>query len=165
MSAPLAGPVGEPDPPEGCRIRALVAADILSLGVLMSEAFAGTVDDDGSLLDDHVQVASRTMAGQFGPVRGDATLAAVAPGDPDDLVGAVVVTVWADLPLLAFALVRPSWQRRGLGRALLARSANALRAAGETRWTLSVTRHNPAVHLYERFGFREDQSLVRRTRR
>lgn len=165
MSADLAEPLPEPDPPYGSMIKALGHRDSRRLGALMFEAFAGTVDDDGSRLQDHIEVAFRTMAGQFGPVRRDASLAAVERRGPCDLIGAVVVTTWYGLPLVAFALVRPDWQRRGLGRALLSRSANALRLAGDRRWTLSVTRHNPAVRLYQQFGFREDQSLIRRPAR
>ena len=61
--------------------------------------------------------------------------------------------------LLAFALVAPAWRNRGLGTALLLRSGNRLAAKGETEWTLAVTVGNPAQRLYERLGFRVDQSL------
>ena len=148
--------------PAGLSVRAVGDADTEALGELMLRAYEGTLDDQGLVLEDHVDVAARTMAGQFGPLRPDASFVAT-PAGSGVLAGATIVTTWRELPLLAFALVRPSWQNRGVGTALLTRSGQALRAAGDREWTLAVTRHNPAVRLYRRLGFHEDQSLIRRS--
>jgi mycothiol synthase len=52
--------------------------------------------------------------------------------------------------------VRPSWRRRGLGRALLLESFRELRARGLPRAALGVDAENPtgATRLYERAGMR-----------
>jgi GNAT superfamily N-acetyltransferase len=49
--------------------------------------------------------------------------------------------------------VRADWTRRGLGRAILARSEDAARAAGFRSMVLMATL--PGVPLYRSFGFRE----------
>jgi ribosomal protein S18 acetylase RimI-like enzyme len=49
----------------------------------------------------------------------------------------------------------PAYRGRGLGLVLLQQSAESLRRAGFEVITLTVTEANaPALHLYERFGFR-----------
>jgi ribosomal-protein-alanine N-acetyltransferase len=55
--------------------------------------------------------------------------------------------------LLLFA-VDPAWRRRGLGRALLRRLAEAARERGAQRLLLEMRRGNPAEALYLEFGFR-----------
>jgi GNAT superfamily N-acetyltransferase len=53
-------------------------------------------------------------------------------------------------------------RNRGVGHALMAASAAALRAAGVAEWHLNVTLDNePAIHLYEKLGLRaEHRSTV-----
>lgn len=53
--------------------------------------------------------------------------------------------------------VRSDWTRRGLGRAILARSAEAARQAGFTSLVLMATM--PGVPLYRSFGFRETRRV------
>ncbi len=55
-----------------------------------------------------------------------------------------------------FISVRRSWRKRGVARALIARSLQALKEHGMTESTLGVDTHNlnGAVSLYEAFGFR-----------
>lgn len=160
MRAPLAAPLASPPPPEGLVVRPLGERDAGPLGALMLRAYETMLDEQGLLLEDHVDVAARTMAGQFGDLRPDCSFAAVGPG-PGGLAGATVVTTWEAEPLLAFALVDPAWQSRGVGSMLIARSANALLSSGATAWSLMVTRHNPAVRLYRRLGFSEQPSRDR----
>jgi ribosomal protein S18 acetylase RimI-like enzyme len=58
--------------------------------------------------------------------------------------------------------VRRPWRRRGLARALLARSMAALRARGMTEAALGVDTENPsgALQLYESLGYRPVQRWV-----
>jgi GNAT superfamily N-acetyltransferase len=123
----------------------------------MVVAYAGTVDDHGQARAFHEAEAQRTVAGHYGEVRWDASL--VAHTADDGCVGTTVVTRDRGHLLLAFALVVPQWRNQGLGTALLVRSGNRLTAMGATEWTLAVTVGNPAQRLYERLGFRVDESL------
>ena len=50
--------------------------------------------------------------------------------------------------------VRPDVQGVGLGRKLLTTVENHVRRLGGTRLELNVNRANPALHFYERVGFR-----------
>ena len=83
----------------------------------------------------------------------------MAHSSGEESVGTTVVTWDRGHLLLAFALVAPEWRNRGLGTALIIRTANRLAAEGATEWTLAVTVGNPAQRLYERLGFRVDRSL------
>jgi len=57
-------------------------------------------------------------------------------------------------PLLARAYTVPAWQNRGLARALIQLSENALLDRGERVMALMVKAGNqPARHLYESMGF------------
>ena len=59
----------------------------------------------------------------------------------------------ADLGLLVAA----GWRRRGVGSALLGQAAAWARAAGVRKLELHVFPHNePAIALYERFGFQRE---------
>ena len=139
--------------------RPLQAQDIGGLGQLMLLAFQGTVDDAGETAEEHLVEAEKTVVGGYGALIDDANF--IAEHDRT-MVGAVIVTEWQRRPLLAFVLVLPDYRDRGLGTALISRSAAELRALGYTEWTLAVTSGNPAMALYERLGFRKDQTLRQR---
>ena len=57
-------------------------------------------------------------------------------------------------PELSLAVV-PSRRRGGVGKALLTALLDKARKAGYGSLSLSVDRSNPAIGLYERFGFRQ----------
>ena len=122
----------------------------------MARAYAGTVDDRGESPECHAAEARRTFAGEYGAVQWDASLLATSD---QQVIGATVVTLDRGHVLLAFALVSPEWRNRGVGTALVTRSGNRISATGATDWTLAVTVGNPAQRLYERLGFRVDESL------
>lgn len=149
----MAGVVG-PVPP-GPPVRQIAPNDGPPLGRLMASAYRGTVDDHGEDEAWHCAEAEGTLAGRFGAVIWEASFVAV----DDDFAGASLVTDEGAHLLLAFALVAPRWQRRGLGGSLIARSAQALIGIGRQEWTLAVTDGNPARRLYERLGFVADESL------
>lgn len=149
----MAGAVG-PVPP-GLSVRQIAPNDGPALGRLMAVAYRGTVDDHGEDEAWHCDEAEEALAGRFGAVIWEASFVAVG----DDFAGASLVTDRGAHLLLAFALVVPRWQRRGLGGSLIARSAQALIGIGEKEWTLAVTDGNPARRLYERLGFVVDESL------
>src|ERR1017187_1486395 len=72
-----------------------------------------------------------------------------------ELVGMVLCSrVSADVAHITQLCIAPAYRGLGLGRVLLARTAERLRAGGFEAITLTVTEGNDqAVKLYERFGF------------
>ena len=142
-------------PVSGLSLRPMQATDGEALGTLMWMAYRGTVDEDdfdkpGDAMDD----AERTLAGQWGPLIDEGSFIAIADGE---LVAAVVAVRDAAhdmIPLLAYVLTDPSWQRRGIGGWLVVESVVGLAALEIPQVHLAVTRGNPAQRLYERLGFR-----------
>ncbi len=57
-----------------------------------------------------------------------------------------------DTPELSIAVL-PDYRGRGVGTRLLSRLLQELKGLGAAAVSLSVDLRNPAVHLYERFGF------------
>jgi ribosomal protein S18 acetylase RimI-like enzyme len=139
--------------PGQVRVRALRAADEAALGALMWLAFRGGVDDDYSGPGDAEADAAGTLAGRWGPVVWQASLAAELESA---LVSAVIVVLddaHEGLPLLAFVMTDPGFQRRGIGQRLIEESIRRLDACGVKELHLAVTRGNPAFALYQRLGF------------
>jgi ribosomal protein S18 acetylase RimI-like enzyme len=103
--------------------------------------------------------ASRYVEGFGRP--GDAAVIALDEGFP---VGAAWYRIFRtgapgygfvdeSTPELSIAVV-PSRRGRGIGDELLSALIERARLEGYTALSLSVERENPALHLYERFGFR-----------
>ncbi|TLZ64810.1 MAG: GNAT family N-acetyltransferase [Methanobacteriota archaeon] len=83
-------------------------------------------------------------------------VASWAARDSAGLSGVALVTHWMGSPLLSELGVRGDARRRGLGRALVVQSMNALVDLGYDRLGLYVTvGNNPAVNLYKALGFRQ----------
>ena len=139
--------------PGRVRARALTAADEVALGRLMWVAYRGSVDDEYSGPGDADADAAAALAGRWGPVVWQASLAA----ELESAVVSAVIIVLDDahqgLPLLAFALTDPACQRRGIGRWLIEESMHRLDVIGVKELHLAVTRGNPAAALYQRLGF------------
>jgi ribosomal protein S18 acetylase RimI-like enzyme len=139
--------------PVTVRVRQLSKTDEAAIGRLMWAAFRGTPDDQYAAPADAQRDAAQTVAGAWGPVVWDASLAA----EVDSLVisAAIVVRDSAHdgLPLLAFALTDPGHQRRGIGQRLIEESIARLDSNGVHELHLAVTRGNPAARLYQRLGF------------
>ena len=139
--------------PAAVLVRQLTTTDEAAIGRLMWAAFRGTVDDQYAGPADARLDAAQTVAGRWGPVVWDASLAAQL--DSVVIAAAIVVRDSAHdgLPLLAFALTDPSHQRRGIGQRLIEESIARLNSNGVHELHLAVTRGNPAVRLYQRLGF------------
>ena len=83
-------------------------------------------------------------------------VASWAARDSAGLSGVALVTHWMGSPLLSELGVRGDARRRGLGRALVVQSMNALVDLGYDRLGLYVTVGNdPAMNLYKALGFRQ----------
>ncbi|WP_299957392.1 GNAT family N-acetyltransferase [uncultured Modestobacter sp.] len=133
-------------------VRVAREADLPAMAEVMAEAYRGTVDDEGEDQPAALAELRSTAAGTHGPPLPDAWLLAEEAGE---VAAAVVCTRWQGLPFVAQAVTHPRWQRRGHGTRLLLAAATTLRAGGETRLSLIVTRRNPAHALYQRLGFTE----------
>ncbi len=115
-------------------------ADIL---MLVHAAFAGLSPPSGALRETVEDVAVRFAAG---PV-----LIAQAG---DELIGSVYGAVKEDGLYLTRMAVRPDWQKRGVGRALLAAAEAEARSLALRRLTLRVRVNLPANRAYfKRAGF------------
>lgn len=149
--APLVAPAA----PRDLCLRVVGSDDDEALGTLMSNAYRGTIDDEGETPEETLAQAHATFAGSWGPLIERASLVAVHGGD----VVAMVITVrdaqHAMAPLIAFALTDPMWQRQGIGSWLIRESVCRLSSLGINELHLAVTRGSPAQRLYERLGFEE----------
>lgn len=125
------------------------------LGELMHAAYAGTVDDEGEGLEGSILEAERTLAGVYGPLIGGASWVVI---DGGKAIAASVITLWdPQVPLIAFALTHPEYQRRGLATHLMQSSMAVLAGMGYSHVRLAVTLANyPAVNLYRKLGFEEE---------
>jgi ribosomal protein S18 acetylase RimI-like enzyme len=116
-------------------------------------AFQGSTDGEYGAPGDADADASAALAGRWGPVVWQASLAA----ELDSALVSAVIVVLDDahegLPLLAFAMTDPACQRRGMGRWLIGESVRRLDVIGVKELHLAVTRGNPAFALYQRLGF------------
>lgn len=71
----------------------------------------------------------------------------------EESVGVITLVDWGDQMHLVWMAILPSKQRQGLGGALIKYCQRQALEAGKPL-TLQVLRNNPAVSLYERFGFK-----------
>jgi len=74
--------------------------------------------------------------------------------DPGEPVGFVLTRKAADEEELLLIAILPEHRRRGLGEALIRALFEGARERGTARIFLEMRRGNPAIHLYEKVGFR-----------
>jgi len=135
--------------------RAVRPTDRQDLAILLYAAYRRTTDDEGETFSDALDEIDKVFDGSYGKFLADCSFV-VEEGE--FLSSACLVTWWKphDAPLVVFVMTRPEAQRRGLARALLRASVNALLDGGFERLTLIVTDGNEsAQRLYVSLGFRE----------
>lgn len=94
------------------------------------------------------------LAGEYaGPLIPSAS--ALLVDHDDDVLGAILVTLWGDskLPFVVHLFRTPGRAAAGGGRALLGHASAAVAAAGGLSLSLLVTEGNTAIKLYEEVGF------------
>jgi RimJ/RimL family protein N-acetyltransferase len=139
------------DTPADPTARPPTPADAPALAELMLDAYRGTVDDEGETPEEARAVLQQWERGDFGQPLWAVSELIEREGR---VVAATLVTLWQDLPLVAFVMTHPDWQRQGLARAGLQRVMHRLWAGDETALRLVVTASNvPAMALYEQLGF------------
>jgi RimJ/RimL family protein N-acetyltransferase len=148
--------------PETLTIVSLTHTDTTSLAQLMLDAYRGTVDDAGETLADALHEVHGFWAGTAGVTPWAEVCTGVMAGDA--LVAACVVGEWQSrqVPLIAYVLTHPAWQRRGLASALVGRALQHLWQ--HQRWPVYavITAGNlPSERMMMRVGFeRLEQTLV-----
>lgn len=141
-----------PPPPPG--FRPFTRDDAPALAALMWDAYRGTPDEaDAGSPEGAAREVRLTLAGEYGTFLPAASFVAEDEGRP---VAGALVTLYKDLPLLAFLFVAPSRAGRGLGRGLVQAVMHALAEQGHDTLSLAVTRRNHrARRLYDHLGFIE----------
>lgn len=171
MTADLNGagrPAGAVDVGAVGVMRAPEARDAAALARLMLDAYAGTVDDEGGTHEDAEAEVARLFGGAYGAMEwevsrvvedgggGGGALAAatLVTRNTGTMKGPIGVPIGVGEAFVAFSMTAPAFKRRGLARAGLVAMMAGLRARGEARVHLVVTRGNvAAVRLYESLGF------------
>lgn len=141
--------------PDGLGVRPLAVGDVGAVGALMHVAYKGGVEDQGQDEHWHAAQAEAAFKNAHGPVL---WLASTLVHKGEEVLAATVVTDWQEQGelLLAYALVHPVLQGRGLGSWCISRSAAVLAKELQARdWVLAVAPTSPARQLYERLGFVE----------
>ncbi len=91
------------------------------------------------------------LKGEVGRFMPEASIVAV---DGGRVIGAILMSHWMGMPLIAELGVARERRGKGVGRGLLQAAATRLEALGEPRWALYVTLGNDgAIRLYESLGF------------
>ena len=149
LQAPLRA---APPPPPGFRL--FDGDDLPALAAVMWDAYRGTPDEtDVEGPAGAAREIRLTLDGEYGTFLPGASFVADRQGLS---VAGALVTLYRDLPLLAFLFVGPSHAGQGLGRGLIQAVMHALAEQGHDTLTLAVTRRNRrARHLYDRLGFVE----------
>lgn len=127
--------------------------DFLYEAIFVPEGFVGTVPRSVVRDDPKCHAAFEG----FGSRTDDRALVAEADGQ---VVGACWVRttdeyghIDDEIPSFALSLY-PPYRGHGIGTELMCAMLNELQVAGYVRASLSVQKENPALHLYERLGFR-----------
>src|SRR5436190_21727256 len=107
--------------------------DTSILGILMYDAYHNTIDDEGESPQKAEQEIQDTLTGKYGPLLSDCSFLIEEQGRA---LSASIVTSWTDKrdgitrPLLAFLMVHPDAQGKGMATLLLKKSINAVVARG-----------------------------------
>src|SRR5579875_204481 len=150
--APLPGRSRPLDP-----LRPVRPSDKAGLAHLTRIAYAGGLDrylfqTAPDPVDDAREQIEILFSGDYGPIDAHASNVWEEGGL---LRGAVLVTRRESGALIISVMVDPAAQGQGIGRRLIVRAVESLRAEGEYRICLNVTGGNrPALNLYRALGFR-----------
>ena len=159
--------VRSPDapPPKGITVRPAVPADAASF----LESYRSVAAEERFIRTERVTFSVRRIRGRFRRswTDAEATIVAVAG---DRVVGSLGVRrddhpVTRHVATLGMHVVA-DWRGRGIGSALLADAIAWARWAGVEKLELSVYPDNTAaIALYRRFGFVEEGTLLRHSRK
>lgn len=151
MSAPLVW--RDVHPPVTCRH--VTPNDLPQIAELMRIAYRGTIHDEHHSSEEALAyLVEHTDGGVVGRQLWDCSILALADRAP---VAVVLASEYSCHPLLYDICTHPDWRRRGLARALIQLSMNALIDRGYNDVRLKVAIGNvDARSVYERMGFRPE---------
>ncbi|HET7678448.1 MAG TPA: GNAT family N-acetyltransferase, partial [Candidatus Limnocylindrales bacterium] len=130
------------------RLRHPTRADVQRLADLMLDAYRGTIDYEGEVIEDAVR-----------EVEGWMTSPAALPEhsfirEVDGVFVSAVLVSRGATPLISYLMTAARWKGQGLAESLLRAAMRSLAAAGEERVELWVTDGNvPAERVYRNLGF------------
>jgi GNAT superfamily N-acetyltransferase len=151
-------------------LRVAVRSDVPDIGALMRRSVLDVfprfhderetaaaarylTEPDMALIDDGTYFVHETEDGQLVACGGWSKRDKLYTGSGDAPTDGRLLDPATEPARVRAMFVRADWTRRGLGRAILARSEDAARAAGFRAMVLMATL--PGVPLYRSFGFRE----------
>jgi GNAT superfamily N-acetyltransferase len=143
------------DPPKGLKLQPPEEDEVLGLTKFLIDVYEGHLEQQfgmhvGSEAEWRGYVGG-LLQGDSGRFMPDASYVAL---EGDRIVGAILVTDWMGMPLVAELGVAKDRRGRGVGRSLLEESMNRLAGLDVPRLALYVTLGNdPAVSLYRSLGF------------
>ncbi len=124
--------------------------DLRSLAGLMCASYAGTAPV--RTFENALTEVQRFASGHYGPPLWGCTLVARRDETP---VSAVLACEEASAMLLSYVFTRPEWRNRGLATTLTHFAMSSAKDAGYATARLTVRTSNaPAMHLYDKLGFR-----------
>ncbi len=141
--------------PDGVRLVPPEEAEIARLTAFLMEVYDGHIEQRYGLhagsFEEWQQYVGGLLKGDSGRFMPDASFVVL---EGSRIGGAVLVTHWMGMPLVAELGVAKDRRGKGLGRALLQGAMNRLEGLGENRLALYVTLGNdPALALYRSMGF------------
>ena len=133
--------------------RVLTDDDLPGLAQIFIDAYAGSVDDDGESLDDARTEIGALLQGAHGEPRRESWRGIFDDDGPP--LAVILCTTWKGMPFIPYVITQPSYRERGFATSLIREFAAQVAEQGGTAIGLTVTRTNPAMHLYEELGFEE----------
>jgi|SRR5687767_8459737 len=157
-----------------CLLRRPAESDIEALMPVYVSAFGETIEYFGYSQRHIVEAARRDLTNYFTGAHGrpaSASCLALAPArdggseskpDEENFVGAALITLTENGPLLYLLFVAPEWHRRGLATAMVSAAINELHEIGEKTLTSKYHIGNEqSMGWHQRFGFLEEPDLRR----
>ncbi len=141
--------------PDGIRLVPPEEGEIARLTAFLMDVYDGHMEQRYGLHtgteEEWREYVGGLLKGDSGRFMPDASFVGM---EGTDIAGAILLTQWMGMPLVAELGVSKGQRGRGLGRALLQAAMNRLEGLGERRLALYVTVGNdPAVALYRSAGF------------
>ena len=133
-------------------IRNPTEEDQAPLTELLYAAYSDSPELEGETWERCQEEIGFYLNGTYGEPRFSCSF--VAFDETGTLVGACLVLINQDTPLIAYLCTRPEWRRRGIARALLAHTLTTLRLENFERCAIRVgVANEPAQRLLQHFIF------------
>ena len=151
----MEAPTRKVAPPKGLTLQPPEEDEVLGLTKFFVDAYEGHIEQQYGMHtgsdDEWRGYVGGLFKGDSGQYLPDASYVAL---EGDRIVGAILVTHWMGMPLVAELAVAKDRRGRGIGRALLEAAMGRLAGRDEPSVALYVTVGNdPATNLYRSIGF------------